>query len=75
MSKPNDQPKEEVKTEPTPEVDSFTVTTPDTGFRGERAGVKFFDGQATVEDRAKAIELLDLGYTVKPNPRKAKASK
>jgi hypothetical protein len=64
-----------VKDESKDENEKFTVRTPDAGFRGERAGVTFFDGTASVEDVAKAIELHGLGYQVEPDPRKAKGTK
>lgn len=43
---------------------SFLIKTPNAGFRGERFGVKFFDGQATTDDGAKAHACLELGYEV-----------
>jgi hypothetical protein len=43
---------------------SFLIKTPNAGFRGERVGVKFFDGQASTEDAVKAHACLEFGYEV-----------
>lgn len=42
----------------------FEIRTPNPGFRGERAGVKFMEGIGHTDDEAAAEACLDFGYTV-----------
>lgn len=48
----------------------FVATTPNQGFMGERAGVRFVNGRAVVpaDQVVKARELKRFGYTVEPDP-------
>ncbi len=43
---------------------SFTIKTPNPGFKGERHGVKFADGVATTDDAIRAHAFLEFGYEV-----------
>ena len=42
----------------------FTIKTPNTGFKGERGGLRFLDGVATTDDAIKAHMCLEFGYDV-----------
>lgn len=45
-----------------PESFRYEVRTPNTGFREERLGVRFYDGVGYTDDGRKAHALLELGY-------------